>query len=383
MSPAAPPAERILVAMSGGVDSSLAAWLLKQQGFDIVGVNMRTHRLSPQEIALGARIKTCCSPTDATDARSCAERTDFPFYVLDMEEDFRRDVIDPFVAAYQNAQTPNPCVLCNNKVKLGILLEKAALWGCAKVATGHYARKVRHPETGRWTLARSFDLNKDQTYYLFGLKQHQLEMLELPVGELTKAAVREMAREAGLVTADKPESQEICFIPTNDYRGFLQREFAKRGVAMPTGKFIDTRGNVLGEHKGIAYYTVGQRHGLGIAAAHRLYVVAIDTETNNIVIGTHYEALFTGLIAKDISWMGLAGLDAPRKAFVQIRYRKGLAPATLVPDGECVRITFDEPQLAVTPGQAAVFYDGEERVLGGGWIVSGTRCDDVLTTSTH
>lgn len=358
--------------MSGGVDSSLAAWLLREQGHDIVGVNMRTHRLTAEELALGAQIKTCCSPTDAKDARACAERSDFPFYVLDVEPDFKRDVIDPFVQAYQHGRTPNPCVLCNSDVKLGLLLKKAALWGCDKIATGHFARKVRLPETGRWTLARARDLNKDQTYYLFGLQQHQLEKLILPVGELTKSEVREMARRAGLPTAGKPESQEICFIPSNDYRAFLRREFERRGIAMPVGKFLSVGGEVLGEHEGIAFYTVGQRRGLQIAAGVPYYVVEIDPVLNNIIVGPREAVLFDGLLAEGMNWMGLEGLEEPRRALAQIRHRHKAAAASLVPaEGGRVRVAFDEPQQAVSPGQATVLYDEAGRVLGGGWIVRG------------
>jgi len=366
--------EKILVAMSGGVDSSLAARILLDRGHEIVGVNMRTHRLSREELALGARIKTCCSPTDARDARACAEQGDFPFYVLDVEPDFQRDVIDPFIVAYTNGRTPNPCVLCNSHVKLGLLLEKADLWGCARIATGHYSRKAFVEETGRWTLARARDSNKDQTYYLFALRQDQVERLELPLGELTKVEVRALAREAAIPTADKPESQEICFIPSNDYRGFLRRQFAERGVAMPRGKFVSTRGDVLGEHEGIAFYTVGQRRGLGVAGGEPLYVVAIDPEGQNIILGHRDDVMFSGLVAKDMNWMGIEALSEPRRCFAQIRHRHTPAAALATPasDGS-VSIQFDEPQQAVSPGQAVVLYDAEDRVLGGGWIEAGTK----------
>lgn len=367
---------RVLVAMSGGVDSSLAALLLKREGRSIIGVNMRTHRLSPEEIAMGPRIKTCCSPTDAKDARACAEQSEFPFYVLDVEPDFKRDVVDPFVHAYLNGRTPNPCVLCNNYVKLGLLMEKADLWDCATVATGHYARRVYVEETGRYTLARPLDRNKDQTYYLFGLKQFQLERLELPLGELTKAEVRELAREGGLPTADKPESQEICFVPSNDYRAFLRKRFAQDGTVLPRGKILSTEGKVLGEHEGIAFYTVGQRRGLGISGPQPYYVVEIDAENNNIIVGPRDAVLSDGLYADELNWMSIPDLDAPLRAFVQIRYRHSAVPATIHPDGENrVRIAFDEPQLAVSPGQATVFYDDEERVIGGGWIERGFTVD--------
>lgn len=369
----APPGARVLVAMSGGVDSSLAATMIRDAGHELIGVNMRTHRLSPEELALGAQIRTCCSPTDAKDARACATRSDFPFYVLDVEPSFEREVIDPFIAAYSNGRTPNPCVLCNNKVKLGLLLEKAQLWQCSHVATGHYARKVRHPETGRWTLARAADRNKDQCYYLFGLQQWQLEMLVLPLGNLTKPQVREQARAHALPTADKPESQEICFIPQNDYRAFLRRRFAESGTQMPRGKIVDTEGRTLGAHEGLAFYTVGQRRGLGISGKEPLYVVALDVAANNVIVGPRSAVLFDGLLAENPNWMGIAALHAPRRAFVQIRHRHAPAAATLAPGPEpdTVRISFDEPQMAVAPGQATVFYDEEDRILGGAWIVRG------------
>jgi len=369
--------EKILVAMSGGVDSSLAATLLREKGHDIIGVNMRTHRLSKEEMAMGAQIKTCCSPTDAKDARSCAESSEFPFYVLDVEPDFKRDVIDPFVMAYVNGRTPNPCVLCNNFVKLGLLLEKAELWGCEKVATGHYARKEWVEETGRWTLSRAADDRKDQTYYLFGLTQKQLAMLELPLGELTKSEVRQQARGHALPTADKPESQEICFIPSNDYRAFLRKRFARDGIEMPRGKFLTMDGKVLGEHEGIAFYTVGQRRGLGIHTGHPLYVVEIDAANNNIVVGPRSAVLFDGLYAQDMNWMAIDGLREPIRANVQIRHRHKAAPAMVFPADEegRVRAEFEEAQPAISPGQAAVFYDDRGRVIGGGWIQKGYTLD--------
>ncbi len=361
------------MAMSGGVDSSLAAYLLKNSDRELIGVNMRTHKLTPEEIAMGAQIKTCCSPTDAKDARACAEQSDFPFYVLDVEEEFKRDVIGPFIESYRTGRTPNPCVLCNSHVKLGLLLEKAKIWGCSKVATGHYAKVTRVDETGRWTLQKAADKNKDQTYYLFGLQQHQLDMLELPLGDLVKKEVRELASENGIPTASKPESQEICFIPSNDYRAFLRKQFASQGVSHPKGKFISTTGKVLGEHEGIPFYTVGQRRGLGLSGAHPYYIVEIDVENNNIIVGPREAVLFDGLHATDMNWMAVENLTKPIEASVQIRHRHKAAPAIVYPpDSENrIHIEFKEPQQAVSPGQAAVIYDSEERVIGGGWIIKG------------
>lgn len=370
---------KALVAMSGGVDSSLAAVLLVDQGWKVIGVNMRTHRLTPEEKALGAQIKTCCSPTDAKDARACADRDRFPFYVLDVEPAFERDVIDPFIRSYMSGRTPNPCVLCNNHVKLGLLLEKARLWGCHRVATGHYARKVRHPDTGRWTLARAADERKDQCYYLYGLSQEQLDVLLFPLGDMQKDEVRQRARDAELVTADKPESQEICFIPDNDYRRFLRKRFAERGIAMPRGRFLTTDGEDLGEHEGIAFYTVGQRRGLGVATGDPLYVVSIDPATHNIVLGPREAVYFDGLEADGLNWMGIDKLESPRRARVQIRHRHKAQPATLFPtdDPGHIRAVFDEPAIAVSPGQAAVFWDDQDRVLGGGWIIHGIHGPDL------
>ncbi len=366
------PGAAVLVAMSGGVDSSLTALLLHEAGYRVTGVNMRTHRLTPEEKALGARIRTCCSPTDARDARSVAERCGFPFYVLDVEPDFERDVIDPFIRAYAGGRTPNPCVLCNNHVKLGLLMEKAALWGCSHVATGHYARRVAMPG-GRWALARAADRNKDQTYYLYGLGQWQLDRLVLPLGGLTKPEVRARARDAGLPTAEKPESQEICFIPANDYRAFLRRRFAERGMDMPRGNVVSIDGEVLGEHEGIAFYTVGQRRGLPVQGRGPLYVVAIDPETRNVVVGPREAILAHGLVAEGLVWTGMeepAGECAPFRAQVQIRHRHPAVWGTIEVAAGMAHATFDEPQAAVSPGQAVVFYDHEERVLGGGWIKS-------------
>jgi tRNA-specific 2-thiouridylase len=375
LSPAKP---KVLVAMSGGVDSSLAAVLLQEQGHEIVGVNMRTHRLTPDEIAQGAKIKTCCSPTDAKDARACADRGDFPFYVIDVEPEFERAVITPFINDYASGRTPNPCVLCNNHVKLGLLLEKATLWGCELVATGHYTRKVRHPETGRWTLQRAADTNKDQGYYLFGLSQQQLDRLIFPLGDLTKEEVRRQARTAELPTANKPESQEICFVPDNNYRRFLRGRFEERGIPMPRGKFISTTGEVLGEHEGIANYTIGQRRGLGISGPDPLYVVALDTETNAVIVGPHEALFFTGLIADKPTWMGWEGVTEARWAKIQIRYRHAPVWGRVMPSQRegIIRVTFDEPQRAVTPGQAVVFWDEEDRVAGGAWILEGVRKEE-------
>jgi len=366
--------EKVLVAMSGGVDSSLAAAMLRDEGHEIIGVNMRTHRLTQEEKAMGAQIKTCCSPVDARDARQCAERGEFPFYVLDVEPTFERDVIDPFIRAYMSGRTPNPCVLCNNYVKLGLLLDKAELYGCDLVATGHYARRVKYPETGRWTLQRGADKRKDQCYYLYGLTQEQLSKIIFPLGGITKDEVRELAREWAIPTADKPESQEICFIPDNNYRRFLRKRFHEMEIEMPSGKFVSTTGEVLGDHEGIAFYTVGQRRGIGLADKEPWYVVSIDPAMNNVVLGRRDDVLFDGLEADGLNWMAIEGLEKPTRAKVQIRHRHDPQWATIEQTADdLVRVTFEEPARAVSPGQATVFWDEEDRVLGGGWIIKGTH----------
>lgn len=369
------PDQRILVAMSGGVDSSIAAAVLASAGCSLVGVNMRTHRLTPEEKAQGARIKTCCSPVDAKDARACADALGFPFYVLDVEPAFERDVIGPFIDSYAAGRTPNPCVLCNNKVKLGALLDKARLYDCEAIATGHYARKQRHPRTGRWALRRAEDANKDQCYYLFGLAQDQLARILFPLGGLTKPEVRRRAEDAGLATAAKPESQEICFIPDNDYRRFLRGRFAARGEAMPRGKFVSVDGRVLGDHDGVAFYTVGQRRGLGIAAREPLFVVGIDPDSDTVVLGPRDALASEGLEASGINWMGWEPIREPARLRAQIRHRGEAMPGTLLPPDARggVRFLFDEPARAVAPGQAVVFWDDDGFVAAGGWIDRALR----------
>jgi tRNA-uridine 2-sulfurtransferase len=371
---------RILVAMSGGVDSAVAAALLHRAGADVVGVHMRvwhyddlvcdTAAKNPRG-DLNAKIATCCSPADAADARRVAERLDFPFYSIDFQADFRRSVIDPFIQDYLGGRTPNPCVHCNTKLKLGTLLAKARAYGCEAVATGHYGRVVRATD-GRMQLLRAADPAKDQTYYLFELRQAQLEHLILPLGELEKSETREIARALGLDLAEKAESQDICFVTDNDYRRFLREETGLDEAAL-AGAIVDTDGNVLGRHEGIHNFTVGQRRGIGIAAPRPLYVVALLPETRTVIVGEAEELLRPGLTAYAMNWVGAAPPRAgmPIRLRAQIRYRHAPVPATLTAlDGGKVRVDFDRPERAVTPGQALVCYDAEEgkAVLCGGWI---------------
>lgn len=364
----APPASRILVAMSGGVDSALAAVLLREAGHEIVGVNMRTYKPTDADHAAGRKFQTCCSPEDAADARSVADRGDFPFYVLDLEREFHAAVVQPFIENYLAGLTPNPCVLCNNHLKLGVLLQKAHLWGCDFVATGHYARVAHNEETGRYELRRAADRAKDQTYYLFGLRQDQLRRFLCPLGSLEKPEVRRLARERGLVSvADKPESMEICFVPGNDYREFL-RSRVDENIIQP-GDIVTRDGEVLGRHTGLAHYTVGQRRGLGIASGDPLYVIDLLLDKNLLVVGADSETYSASLVFDRANFVAIEPPSHEIEAMAQIRHRHAPAACTVTPltgGRYCVRFT--EPQRSVAPGQAVVLYR-KDSVLGGGWIV--------------
>jgi tRNA-specific 2-thiouridylase len=348
---------RVVLAMSGGVDSSVAAHLLKQQGHDVIGLFMRTGVHAP-ESAGPSHKKGCCSAVDAGDARRVADRLDIPFYALDFEADFGR-IMDYFADEYLRGRTPNPCVVCNNWLKFGKLWSYGKQLGADFIATGHYVRN------GARGLLRAVDPGKDQSYVLFGLRRALLPHLLFPLGNYHKDEVRALARSVGLGgVADKPDSVEICFVPENDHAAFIRRQRPDLATA---GNIVDTDGWVLAEHDGIEKFTIGQRKGLGFGSASRRYVLQIVPETRDVVIGDREELLASALRAERVNWL----IDAPTEPLAcqaKIRYRHEPAAATLVAlENGCARVDFAEPQTAITPGQAVVFYDGE-RVLGGGWI---------------
>ncbi len=360
------------VAMSGGVDSSVVAGLLKREGRHVVGMTMQlwNQRRLP-ELAGGESTGRCCSIDDVYDARWVAQQIGIPYYVVNFEDRFEQQVVKPFVDEYLAGRTPIPCTLCNNFIKFDQFLDMAAGVGAEQVATGHYARIAQNAETLRWELRRGVDHSKDQTYFLFGLTQDQLSRSLFPLGGMQKIAVRELARELGIPTADKPDSQEICFVPNGDYASFIEAYFKEQGVApaRTRGEIVSESGEVLGEHAGVHHYTVGQRKGLGIAAREPLYVIATEPATQRVIVGGNGDLLRSRLTAREINWISIAAPTEPIRAEVKIRNRHAAAAATLEPTGDPTRFVaiFDEAQRAVTPGQGAVFYSGD-LVLGGGWI---------------
>jgi tRNA-specific 2-thiouridylase len=354
-------AARVVLAMSGGVDSSVAAYLLRRQGYEVIGLFMRTGAHGAEDGRADHK-KGCCSALDAGDARRVADRLDIPFYALDFERDFA-GIIDYFADEYRRGRTPNPCVVCNSRLKFGQLWSYGRELEADYIATGHYAQVVRR--AGGFELHRSADPDKDQSYVLYGLRRPLLPHLLFPVGGYRKEQVRALAREAGLGVADKPDSVEICFVPGGDHAALVRRHRPGQSTA---GRILDTAGNVLGEHEGIEQFTVGQRKGLGVAAGRRRYVLRIVPGENAVVVGEREQLRVSGLRAGQVNWLLDAPPEGPLACQVKIRYRHPAAPATVtaLPDGGA-RVEFATPQSAVTPGQAVVFYDGP-RVLGGGWI---------------
>ena len=385
--------QTIAVAMSGGVDSSTVAAMLRAEGYNVVGLTMQLwnqRRLAGHEGMPEQVQGRCCSIDDVYDARRVAEDLGIPYYVVNHEERFERDVVRPFIDEYLSGRTPIPCSLCNNHLKFDQLLITARQIGADMLATGHYARCEFSAERNRWLLRRAADPAKDQTYFLFGLTQEQLSRTLFPLGHMNKPQVRELAREHHLALAEKPDSQEICFVPGGDYKRFIDAYLNEQGEQLPdtSGELVTTDGKVLGHHEGVHNFTVGQRKGLGVATGSPLYVININGAEGKVTVGGNDDLLSRTLIARDLNWIAVDGLhdsgtgannpmrgtaNAPMRVQAKIRHRHEPAPAVLenTPNGE-VRVTFDEPQRAITPGQAVVFYQ-DDLVVGGGWIAETQR----------
>ena len=370
---------RIVVAMSGGVDSSVTAALLHAQGHDVIGVTLDVW---PAETPQAQRQrKACCGTSAVEDARRVADRLGIPYYVLNFRELFRETVIADFVREYQRGRTPNPCVRCNQHVKFRPVLARAAILGADYIATGHYVRREQDARTGRYVLRRAGDRQKDQSYVLWPVQQDELARTLFPLSDVDKQEVRALARSFGLAVADKPESQEICFVPAGGYRRYLQQVAPE---TLEPGIMLSTEGEVLGQHPGVAFFTLGQRRGLGFAHSQPMYVVDIQPERNVVVVGDEADIYTRELLAEEVNWVALSTLDSPQRVLARVRYRMAVAPATVYPaePAGTMRVVFDEPQRAITPGQSVVLYD-DDLLLGGGIITATERHQPAADRSTE
>ncbi len=354
--------KKALIAMSGGVDSSVAAFLMKQRGWDCTGITLKLFDKDEDEKA----DRTCCSLDDVEDARSVCRKIGIPYYVYNFQDSFRDTVVKRFISAYEEGRTPNPCIDCNRFIKFEKLMRRSEELQADCVVTGHYATVEYDEEKGRYLLKKSVDLSKDQSYVLYSLTQYQLSRTVFPLGEMTKEQTRALAEELGLINADKRDSQDICFVPDGDYAGFIERY---TGKTYPNGDFVDESGRVLGEHKGIIRYTVGQRKGLGLALPHPMYVKEKNLEENKVVLCDNASLFSRELLANDINLISVDRIDEPLRVCARVRYNQKEQPATVWQlDDDTIRVVFDEPQRAISKGQAVVLYDGDY-VLGGGTII--------------